>query len=189
MTVGTFALLARGEPSLAVLQTTPQASAQPAIAQESRVKAAFVVKFTQYTTWPAAAFESATAPFVIGIIGPSSSIADFEQEARAIAGPRPIEVRLVTTPEGATRCHAIYISKADSRAEENWLQALRANPILTVGETDRAIEYGAVIRFVTEGKKIRFEVSRPAMERAGLKISSDMLRYAKTVHNKPEAQP
>ena len=109
--------------------------------------------------------------------------ADLELEARPITGPRPIEIRTITTVEEAAQCHAVFFSRADSRLEENWLLALRGKTVLTVGESDRAIEHGAVIRFVMEGKKIRFEACLPAMERAGLKISSDMLRYARTVHN------
>jgi hypothetical protein len=151
--------------------------------QESRLKAAYLVKFTQYTTWPATAFTSETAPLVIGVFGSSLLTADLEQEARAITGPRPVEIRVVATPDEAARCHAIFLSRADGRIEENWLQMLRGKSILTVGESDHTIEHGAVIRLVMEGKNIRFEVSRPAMEQAGLKISSDMLRYAKTVHN------
>jgi hypothetical protein len=188
LAIGWLSIAVQAAPPVVTLPTTPLAApSQSTTAQESRVKAAYLVKFTQYTTWPAAAFASDNAPLIIGIIGSGALNTDLEQESRPIAKPRPIEIRQVTTPEEAARCHAVFFSRADNRIEEAWLLALRNSPVLTVGESDRTIERGAVIRLVTEGKSIRFEVSRPAMESTGLKISSDMLRYAKTVHNKPEA--
>jgi len=175
--LGSLALMARGDPPMAAIQTT---AAQPAIAQETQVKAAYLVKFTQYTTWPAEAFATDKSPLVIGI-SPGSLTADLEQQARAIAGIRPIEIRAVANQEEAACCHAVFLS----RNEESWLSGLRDKAVLTVGDSDRAIERGAVIRFVLEGKNLRYEVSRPAMERAGLKISTDMLRFARKVYNQP----
>ena len=186
--MGWLLIAVHAAPPMAAIQAAPMAVTAPSTtAQESRVKAAYLVKFTQYTTWPATAFASDNAPLIIGIVGSGPLSADLEQESRPIAKPRSIEIRLVATPEEAASCHAIFFSRTDNRIEEAWLLALRNTPVLTVAESDHAIEHGAVIRFVMEGKKIRFEVSRPAMERAGLKISSDMLRYAKTVYNQPEA--
>ena len=37
---------------------------------------------------------------------------------------------------------------------------------------------GGMINFFLEGKKVRFEINRPAAEAAGLKISSRLLRLA-----------
>lgn len=187
--VGAGSLAQAEAPLLATLpaSTHQVAALQPSTAQESRVKAAYLVKFTQYTTWPASTFESDTSPLVIGIIGPNLIATDLEQEARPITSPRRIEIRTVTTPEEAALCHAVFLSRADSRLEESWLLALKEKSVLTVGETDLAIKRGAIIRLATEGKKIRFDVSRPAMDRACLRISSDMLRYARTVHNTSEA--
>lgn len=185
--ISTGALAQAEDPLLATIPVGTQVAAlQPSTAQESRVKAAYLVKFTQYTNWPATAFESDTSPIVIGVVGTSLIATDLEQEARPITSPRRVEIRTVSTPEEAARCHVVFLSRVDSRIEENWLQALKEKSILTVGETDHAIKHGAIIRLATEGKKIRFDVSRPAMDRASLKISSDMLRYARTVHNTSE---
>ncbi len=180
-------LFVQADPPLAAIQGLPQvASLQPATAQETRVKAAYLVKFTQYVNWPATAFDSDTAPIVIGVIGPSPLTSDLEQEARRITSPRRIEIHTLSTAEEAAHCHAVYFGRSDARQEEAWLLALQEKPILTIGETDRTIKHGAIICLVTAGKNVLFEVSRPAMERASLKISTDMLRYAKKVHNSPE---
>jgi hypothetical protein len=161
-------------------------TAQPAKVTETEFKAGLLVKFTQYTTWPATVFASSNAPIVIGVLGTDTLGKDLDREADGIAGKRRVEVRRVTTPEEAGQCHAVFISKAESRNEDDWLRALRDKPILTVGESGQTIENGAVIRLLPRGKGGRlFEVSRSAMERAGLKISADMLRYADIVPDRP----
>ena len=49
------------------------------------------------------------------------------------------------------------------------------------------VERGGMIRFVPEGKRIRFSVNVPAATRAGLSLSAEMLRIAVSV--KPAQKP
>ncbi|MGH9515816.1 MAG: YfiR family protein [Terriglobales bacterium] len=44
---------------------------------------------------------------------------------------------------------------------------------------------GGMIQFVAEGKKIRFEVNLTAAQRAGLTMSSDLLKVATAVRKNP----
>jgi hypothetical protein len=62
------------------------------------------------------------------------------------------------------------------------LAGLRGSPVLTVGEADRFLADGGLIRFFLEANRlVRFEVNLPAVERTPLKISSKLLRLAKVV--------
>jgi hypothetical protein len=164
------------------------APAQPAKVTETEFKAGLLVKFTQYTTWPASVFASSNAPIMIGLLGTDTLGKDIDREAKGITGARRVEVRRIATPDEAGQCHAVFISKAENeKNEEEWLQALKDKPILTVGESGQSIEHGAVIRLLPRGKSGRlFEVSRAAMERSGLKLSADMLRFADVVPNRPD---
>lgn len=56
-----------------VLFAPPFSRAELGGAKAPRVKAVFLYNFTQFVEWPAAAFPSAEAPFVIGILGPDLS--------------------------------------------------------------------------------------------------------------------
>ena len=58
------------------------------------------------------------------------------------------------------------------------LQDLQNAPVLTVADTGGFLDHGGIINFVLEGSKVRFEISQEAAERAGIKISSKLMRLA-----------
>ena len=53
--------------------------------------------------------------------------------------------------------------------------------MLTVGETDGFARQGGTIGFTMEGDRVRFEINTRAAQRAGLEISSRLLRLASRV--------
>jgi len=56
--------------------------------------------------------------------------------------------------------------------------------MLTVGEGDDFPAAGGVIGLVIEDNKVRFDVNLEAAERAGLKISSKLLKLARNVRER-----
>ena len=63
------------------------------------------------------------------------------------------------------------------------LQSLGSAPVLTVGESDGFASAGGVIGLYMEGDKVRFEANPDAAQRAGLKLSSQILRLARLVRD------
>lgn len=57
--------------------------------------------------------------------------------------------------------------------------------ILAVTETERGLDNGATINFVTADERVGFEVSLASAERSGLRISSRMLAVARRVVPRP----
>ena len=55
--------------------------------------------------------------------------------------------------------------------------------ILTVSDIDTFCQYGGIVGFVTENKKVRFRINVDAAKRAELQISSKLLELAEVVHN------
>ena len=58
------------------------------------------------------------------------------------------------------------------------ISALRDAPVLTVSDAPRFSQREGMIEFVKDGERIRFEVNLVAAERAGLTLSSDLLKVA-----------
>jgi hypothetical protein len=54
-------------------------------------------------------------------------------------------------------------------------------PILTVGETPRFLENGGIISLHVVDRKVRFEIDARAAARAGLTLSSQLMRLASNV--------
>jgi hypothetical protein len=52
-------------------------------------------------------------------------------------------------------------------------------PVLSVGESSDFLELGGVANFILEGANVRFEIDADAAGRAGLRVSSRLLRLAR----------
>lgn len=176
-----FGLLGTAVLFLVVLATR----AQPSTAPEHDVKAGFLVKFTQYVAWPSNTFTASRAPVVIGVLGEDPVLKRIELEAAGVTGSRPVVVCRVGTVEEASRCHLVFISQAESGNEAEWFGALKGKPILTVGESDRTMEHGAVMRFVIKNKTVRFEANLAASSDNRLELSERMLAVAAKVYRRP----
>jgi hypothetical protein len=53
--------------------------------------------------------------------------------------------------------------------------------VLTIGETDRFAQAGGMIRLIIDEGRVRFDVNIVSAERAGLKVSSQLLKLARKV--------
>jgi hypothetical protein len=161
------------------------AAAQPSTVRDFEVKAGFLIKFTQYTEWPANTFSGSNAPVIIGVAGGDPLFKQLEMEARNVTGSRPVEVRQIKSPEEAAACHVVFISESENRNESEWFGALKGKAILTVGESEWSIERGAVMRFVIRNKNVRFEASLAAAGESRLALNERMLAVASRVYKRP----
>jgi len=166
--------------ALLFLATLVSAAETLASRDEYQVKAAFLLNFAKLVEWPAAAQPAEGAPIVVGIMGD-------EKTARAISkklgaarvGSHPLQVRSVSGAPDVAGCHIVFVAAGHEDAAI--LEAASGNAALSVGESEGFAERGGVINFVNEGKKLRFEINTQAADRAGLKISSRLLRLARLV--------
>jgi hypothetical protein len=156
----------------------PPLAAQQREAGETALKAAFLYNFTKYVEWPAAAFAKQGQFRVCVFADPA-----FTREIEAIlAGERvgSRTVRVIAPDFSEVRsCHLAYFADADRGAQ--LVAGLRQAPVLTVGEGPRFLEQGGIISFVLEDDRVRFDINRRGVDRAGLTISSKLLRVARHV--------
>lgn len=155
-------------------------------AAEYQVKAAFLFKFLGFIDWPAAAFERADSPLVIGVLG-ADPLAD---ELAAVvaernAQGRPVVARKLRTGEPVTGLHMLFVGRPDSGRLATLLDAAKGQPLLVVTESDEAFARGSAINFVLVDNKVRFDVAPHAAELGNLKISSRLLGVARKVLPSP----
>lgn len=146
---------------------------------EAQLRAAFLLHFTTYVTWPETAFPSPEAPFVIGFLGPSP-IADALQsllQDRRIHH-RPCRVVQWDTLPSSFHCHLLFIAPSH---ESTLPRSPSTTGILTVGESSAFADRGGIIAFTREGRKTRFEINLNAARQADLRLRSDLLRLARRV--------
>ena len=157
----------------------PLACAQYA---EYDVKAAFLSNFTQFVKWPAAAFIDAGAPFAIGILGDDPFGGSLEKivKGQAVAG-RKIVIRRGRRSEDVRSCQVVFIAKSERRRIAELIAGLQGVSILLVGESEQFTHQGGAIGFAMEGDKVRFEINAGSAQRAGLELSSRLLRLSRGV--------
>jgi hypothetical protein len=155
-------------------------AAEPA-SLEYAVKATFIYKFTPFVEWPPTAFGSPESPLIVCVAGndPVSQLIDEAANGQRDGG-RPIAVRHLTMVARDSQCHVLYATGTPAQSAADAFAAVRGNPVLTV--TDSASGPArAMITFVVENNRVRFDIDDRAAAEAGLVISSKLLSLARSV--------
>lgn len=149
-------------------------------AGEYRLKAAFVYQFPQFVDWPDEVWRDAPA-VQLCVLQPNVFGSALEELARGeTLKRRPLAVRLIASPAALDGCHLVFAGTGSDAT--GLLKAATARPILTVGETDRFLDAGGIILLRVVNRRVRFEISVDNARRAGLRISSQLLGLAMSVH-------
>ena len=150
---------------------------------EYEVKAGFLYHFGWFAEWPATTDQGRAPAFTIGVLGthPFGSALDDIMRGKSI-GERPVVIQYYQRVEEAVSSHILFISAS----EEEWLPAILSElgeaSVLTVSDMERFTERGGMIALRLVGQKVRFDINMDAAERAGLKLSSQLLRLARVVY-------
>jgi hypothetical protein len=165
---------------VALMIATARLAAQPAGVAEDDVKAAFLYNFAKYVAWPDSAFPARA--FHVCVVADEVFLKSLDD---IIAGEtidgRSVTRQIPATPEAARACHILFLASGDADRVAQLLAAVKDTPVLTVGDTADFLARGGVVTFVRDGERIRFDVNMTAALRAGLTISSRLLRVARRV--------
>jgi uncharacterized protein DUF4154 len=154
----------------------------PAEADESysrdEVIAAYLYRFTNYIDWP----QQAHGGFIIDVYGdpgvaralrrllPEHTIHNETAEVREVGSARDLgEPQMLYVGEA----HADFLRQLPPDANRH---------VLVVTNEAQGLDVGSALNFVTVNNRVRFEVSLTAADRAGIKISSELLSVAIRVH-------
>lgn len=141
--------------------------AQALEAPEYDLKAGYLAKFPDFIKWPAPG-----GPITVGILGE-------DPFGAALGGV--MKVKRSKRVEDLKGCQIIFISKSEQGNVPGIIAALAGTNIMTVGDADGFVKQGGVLGFVMDGGRVRFEINTGAAKRAGLEISSRLLKLASKV--------
>jgi hypothetical protein len=149
-------------------------------ALEASVKAAYLYKFLSYVDWPHAAFASADAPQVIGVMGNDELLGELQRlVAGRVVNGHPLVATRIVPGDSVDLLHVLYIGRAARTGPA--LRSVAGRPVLTVTDAPAALGEGSILNFLLVQGRVRFEASLPAAERAGLKLSARLLAVAERV--------
>lgn len=150
---------------------------------EYEVKAAFIYNFARFVEWPATAFERPDAPIVICVLGedPFGHILDDTVRGKMV-GQRPLSIRRIDVAAKAQGCHIVFISRSEHDRLAHVLAAFRDKPVMTIADIEGATQRGAVLNFILENGHVRFAINANSARRAGLNLSSQLVKLATAVN-------
>lgn len=155
-------------------------------ATEYEIKAAFLFNFTRFVTWPATAFAAIDAPFVICVLGPDPFGAALD---RTVAGEavdgHALRTRRIPSPQDAADCQLVFAAAGRPNGSADVIATLAERPVLTVGDEEAFAVLGGMVGFRFDQRTVRLTVNPPALKRAGLSMSSQVLRLARLVPGEP----
>jgi hypothetical protein len=159
----------------------PPAVAQGAAVSERSVKAAFLCKFAAYVEWPGDPQPDSGA-LTIGVLGSAGMAGELARiTADRTVNDRPVRIRTLAEGDSLAGLRVIFVGADEGMPLAESLSRIRGLPILVVTDAPGALASGSIINFTAERDRVRFEVSLPAAERSGLKLSSRLLAVAQRV--------
>jgi len=152
---------------------------------EYQVKAAMLYNFAKFVEWP----EDDRGPLVVGVLGkdPFGGVLEETLRDKTVHG-RPIVVRKYHTLGELGASHILFIARSEKKFVPEILEPLHKLGVLTVADIDQFAQSGGAIGFTIDGGRIRFEINLEAARRAGLEISSKLLRLATVTGGAPAGE-
>jgi hypothetical protein len=136
---------------------------------EDDLKAAAVLSFVRNSQWPA----TSDGALSVGVVGRVA----FERSLTRVlegksAGNRPIRA-IAVKPGDEIHCQLLYFATGNSAEIKSMLANTQA---LSIGETDRFLDYGGAISLSIADGHIEFEADLAAVARSGITISPSLMR-------------
>ncbi len=144
-----------------------------------QVKAAMLIKFTDFITWPEKAFDRSPDTFVIGILGsPKMFRLMAPLKGKKIQG-RSLSVVQLKRWDPGQPVHLLYLGKSGTGLDPPPEGGTGSKATLTVSDSEEFLKAGGILSFITgENGRIGFAVNRTAQIRSGLVFSSSLLKLA-----------
>lgn len=151
--------------------------------REYVLKAGYIYNFTKFIKWPKGAtraIENGGLKFCLAGEDPFGKILDrFSEKLK-----KKNKILVITAPvsyEEMPQCHILFVSSSEKSNVRKIIRRVSKHPVLVIGDTPGFAKKGVGINFFLQQNKIRFEINRQALERAGLTVSSELLNLARIV--------
>lgn len=150
---------------------------------EHQLKAAFIYRFAQFTEWPSHALDRSDSVTVC-VIGEDPFGEALDSIKGYVVHQRPIKIRRLSDLQLLDQCHIAFIGPTRPEQASLAIKRSRQFNVLSVSDAKGFAADGGMIQFVTTNDRIQFEINSAAAQQAELKLSSHLLKLARTVHTR-----
>lgn len=157
------------------------------VADEQKLRIAFIYNFFQFVDWPAEAFSSAGQAVTVCVFGKDSFDGGLVALSKRTARQRPIDIAYPKNLEQAKKCHLLYLEDTQNPAHVALLKGLSQHPVLTVS-TGGDIANGLIgVDFTRHDGRLRLSLNLDTLRNAQLRVNAKMIEVALAVYGKPGA--
>lgn len=150
-------------------------------AQQYQYHKIYIYNFTKYIQWPA---NKQSGDFVIGVYGKSQMQNELnEMAATRSVGGQKIIVKEINAPSDALGCHVLFIPQGKSEVLDDVQSKLAGSATLVITEKPGMAKQGSAINFVIVGGKLKYELNKASIDKAGLKVMPDLIKLAILVNS------
>jgi hypothetical protein len=149
---------------------------------EYEVKAAVIYNFTKFVEWPGTnAGNGADTRFELCLLGEKVVLKLVRDtlSGKLVRGAT-VAVREITAPAEAAGCDLLFMTQPVSARVSVSLSDAPSG-VLTITEAPGLDESGAIINLVLDDGRVAFEIDVGRANQAGFKISSNLLKLARSV--------
>jgi hypothetical protein len=169
---------------VAAMQMMPASAQKPT---EYDVKAAYLFNFGKFLRQPDTLDPARQTSFDICVLGRNDFGGTLERlTANERLNGLPERVVKVPNAAAARSCAILFISSSESDRINQDVADLANAPVLTVSDMPHFLEHSGMIEFEMQGNHVRFSVGLDAVNRAGLTLSSELLKVSLQVTGGPK---
>ncbi len=151
-------------------------SVQLSFSQNYKLHSVYMYSFTRYILWPEAYSQG---DFEILVLGDSPILEELKTMAQAKkVGDRTIKVTKISNPNDIHKCSMLFVPAAKSGKIDEVLAKVGTQSILVITEEAGLGAKGSNINFIVKDGKLVFELNQGAINKQGLKVSSELSRLA-----------
>lgn len=157
------------------------------VSREDILKAAFIIHFVRFTTWPEDNDKqfSSTSEFIIGLMGENifeAYLAEFAKKASKKLNKKII-VRKYESIDDIKQVPQIIFFSNNFQTPEKLLKVYKNKSILTISDKKDFINNCGIIRLFLQKNRVLFEINYNQAKLQKLNFSSKMMKVAKIIKN------
>ena len=160
------------------LAWSPASFGEAGPGQEGKLKAAFLVNFIRFMSWPETTFANGQEPLQLCIVGADPFGRELDRAEGKTIGGRLLAVRYGLQEGELTTCQMVYCSRQHEWDWSGLRERLAGSTTVAVSDVPDFVGLGGSIEFVERNGRLAFVINHSDLKRRGVEVSSAMLELA-----------
>ena len=143
---------------------------------------AFLYNFMKLSAWPS---ETSATELTLCVTEGGEFGAELDSMIGKPVQNKTLSVKRLVLGDNPNDCDLLFLPGEEKPIRlHEWLKLIESKPVLTVSDAPHFLDEGGMISLVNEDNRLQFEVNLELVEKAGIEMSSQILKIARDVRGK-----